>query len=269
LSASKLGKTQICEFTFHTKCSTHKKESISETLLEQTADDDGYRHVTISDSVIAVHLLVARAFIGRLPGIDVIVHKDGDLSNNHAENLVLRPVSVVLGIDRVQTSIGRERVRSEKYRRVIDLKVEGHDEDRIAKLTGIKPCAVKKVIAGSRGHSSFGLSEQFCETVRGLSEKNMSDAEIAEFLGIGAKVVGRVHSQRSRTVDVDNDTVKLVDDVMEFNIDNDKEFSFVKVPKHTLRKLSIFARNSAMNVVKYPQKRIIPAELVALLGIVE
>lgn len=55
-------------------------------VLNQTSGN-GFRLVTVGDKQIAVHRLVASAFIDNPDNLPVVLHKDGDRANNHVENL--------------------------------------------------------------------------------------------------------------------------------------------------------------------------------------
>lgn len=61
-------------------------------IMRQRVGRDGYMRVTLQDRegvkrVIAVHLLVARAFLGRPGGGLVVRHRDGDRGNPALSNL--------------------------------------------------------------------------------------------------------------------------------------------------------------------------------------
>jgi hypothetical protein len=56
-------------------------------LLRTRTGSSGYTAVTVNGTSVYVHTLVALAFLGPRPADHVVVHRDDDITNNHAANL--------------------------------------------------------------------------------------------------------------------------------------------------------------------------------------
>ena len=59
-------------------------------ILKGVAEGKGYMRVSINDKRYLVHRLVAECFIPNPNGLELVCHKDGDKSNNSANNLEWR-----------------------------------------------------------------------------------------------------------------------------------------------------------------------------------
>jgi hypothetical protein len=192
----------------------------------RSGDDGGLR------KNMPVHVLVARAFLGVPKKRWVVVHRNGDTSDNSVHNMLVKMVTKYLPRYRLTNKAQKTRVLREKQRRALQFWIDGKSEKHITKRLDIQKRTLELVLTGVTNIRPF---EEFCETVRTLTTQGWSNECIAEFLRVGEMVIER--ALKSLTMS----PVRIHRDVQNYvnMVESDYESSvntFLKVPSAILEK---------------------------------
>lgn len=139
--------------------STNTKYESSRKGLKQYLSKTGYLQISVvvgheKKRTVSVHNLIALAFIGPRPDGMQINHKDGNKTNNRPENLeYVTPRqnidhSKIMGLSPRGERSGRAKLTAEKVVEVRRLVSSGMSCRRVAKMMGVCPNAIGKVIKG-------------------------------------------------------------------------------------------------------------------------
>ena len=132
------------------------RKIVDRKIKKLTSRHNGRLVTRLSDHrprTLAVDKLVAGAFLGPRPPAHVVAHKDGNLSNNAADNLEYRPRRVILEANEVRhraTLNGRPKLLGSQAREIRERALAGEPGIKLAREFGVTPATVSQIKHGKK-----------------------------------------------------------------------------------------------------------------------
>lgn len=187
--------------------------------LKNISQTDRYKMVRVGDKTFSVHRLVVETFIGEIPKNKCVNHKDGDKYNNSLSNLEVVTYSENV-IHAYENNLAEGRKGEKHHNNILskedvlniykDIKSFKNNEE-IAYKYNIKVRLVSLLRSGSRWKHLFKENfsepipsfksnkysvEQMCKIADLCDNKDLSNKEISNILGVEASMISRIRRRK-------------------------------------------------------------------------